>query len=736
MAAISEHVHIRDAALAAATNGIVIVDALEDDHPIVYVNAGFERLTGYTADEVLGRNCRFLQGEETAPATRDAFRRVLAEHRSDRVLVRNHRKDGSAFWNEVVLSPVLDEGRLTHYVGVQLDVTERVVAEERASFLADHDPLTGLPNRRRLQQDLIRRCREADEQGSQLALLYLDVDDFKAINDRWGHAAGDDLLRQLTERLQAAVRPGDLLARQGGDEFAVVIAAPSDGLGAGARVADRILAELRPPVVVSGEIVQARVSVGVSAYPADACSPAELLQHADAAMYAAKGIGGGARRVYAGSGRARAESRPPVVVTVTPASGPRELAAILDAGAIRSLYQPIVALDTGASIGYEALARGPEGSTLERPDLLFAAARDCGRLGELDWACRAAAVRGALDGGLRPPTTLFVNVEPGTIAAPPPPAIEPLMAEARSRLHVVLELTERALGARPADVLAAVPRLRALGYAIALDDVGTDPRSLALMPFLRPEVIKLDLRLVQDEPTPMLASIVHAVNAEAERSGALLLAEGVETAAHEQTALALGARFGQGWRYGRPGALPAQPAAEPFGARRIAPRPPDSLTRDTPFGVVSAHQAPRRGTKRLLYAISKQLEARVVSGSDAAVLLATFQEARHFTGPTRARYRRLAQSASFVGALGVGLPPEPLPGVRGADLGEAEPLRGEWNVVVVDPHFAAAFVARDLGDEGVEDWDRRFEFCLTYDRALAVEAARAMMSRVAPSLDG
>jgi len=633
-----------------------------------------------------------------------------------------------------VVSPVTEAGRLTHYVGVQLDVTERCRAEERARFLVYHDPLTGLPNRRRLQERLGQACRRAQESGHQVALLSLDVDDFKAVNQRWGHAAGDELLRQLAERLQSAVRPGDLLARQGGDEFSVVIADVEQGVAAGAQVADRVLAELRTPLLLAGEAVPVRISVGVSALSCDAESPTALLQHADAARYAAKRAGGARRRVYAGTPD-RPIVAPAAGLVTIPADASRELSAILEAGAVRSVYQPIVAIDTNATIGYEALARGPEGSPLQRPDLLFAAARETGRLAELEWACRAAALRGALAGGLRPPHTLFLNVEPSTIATPVPPWAEALMATARERLHVVLELTERALGERPADVLAAVPRLRAAGFAIALDDVGADPRSIALMPFLRPEVIKLDLRLVQDQPSPALASIVHAVNAEAERSGALLLAEGVETAEQEQTALALGARFGQGWRYGRPAPLPEQPPAAAGAARHIVPRAPLRADGGTPYEVVRAHQRPRTGNKRLLYAISQHLEAQVVARSETAVLLSTFQEARHFTGATRARYRRFGQSAAFVGALGVGLPPEPLPGVRGADLRESEPPRGEWNVVVVDPHFAAAFVAKDLGDSGGDDWDRRFEFCLTYDRALAVEAARAMMQRVAPSLD-
>ncbi len=722
-----------DAALAAASNGIVISDARRPDMPIQYVNDGFVRMTGYSPEEVIGRNCRFLQGPEPDPAVRAEFKHATSTHTERTVLVRNYRRDGTAFWNEVKLSPVRQGGVVTHYVGIQSDVTDRVEAEERARFLADRDPLTGLANRRLLQERLASACRQARVEGTEAGLLYLDVDEFKQVNDSRGHGTGDELLRQLSARLEEVVRPADLLARLGGDEFAIVLGPVPDAAAVSAEVADRVLAALRQPMLVQGEAVDVRVSIGTSTFPGDGESAAALLQQADVAMYAAKRSGGAAVSHFR---RTDTEVlvRPlaPEPLLVVPTGAERELTAILEAQAIVSVYQPIVDLRTHAVRGFEALARGPEGSSLVRPDLLFATAAATGRTAELEWACRTAALSGALDGGLDPSATLFVNLEPTALALREPRALRALMAEAVRSRNVVLELTERALTDRPSDVLNAVPRYRSMGFAIALDDVGADPRSLALMPFLKPEVIKLDLRLVQDRPTPALASIVHAVNAEAERSGALVLAEGIETAEQEQTALALGASAGQGWHYGRPAAPGTHEALPAGGPWRIATNAAHPTEDRTPYEVVTDHVAPRVGTKRLLYSISKQLEAQVITSSDATVLLATFQEARHFTPKTQARYRRFGQSAAFVGALGVNMDPEPVPGVRGASLDAAEPLRGEWDVIVVDPHFAAAFVATDLGDVDRPDWERRFAFCLTYDRGLAVEAARSLMRRVTP----
>ena len=263
----------------------------------------------------------------------------------------------------------------------------------------------------------------------------------------------------------------------------------------------------------------------------------------------------------------------------------RELDRILAEGAVRTVYQPIIELEQRRVVGYEALARGPAGSALERPDALFTAARRAGRLTELDWACRLAALRGAFAAGLRRPLRLFVNVEPDALDGGVPAHAADLLARARDELDIVVELTERSLAARPAGMLAVVARIRDQGFAVALDDVGADPRSLALMPFVRPEIVKLDLRLVQGRPSPAIAAVVHAVNAQAERDGALVLAEGVETEAQHATALALGARYGQGWLYGRPGPLPTHGVAAPHDAWPTAPpaRAPDTDTEPPPL---------------------------------------------------------------------------------------------------------------------------------------------------------
>ncbi|TKJ19929.1 EAL domain-containing protein [Blastococcus sp. CCUG 61487] len=413
-----------------------------------------------------------------------------------------------------------------------------------------------------------------------------------------------------------------------------------------------------------------------------------------------------------------------------PSDSPAEALDRALGGAVHSVFQPIVDLDSGAVVAYEALARGPVGP-LERPDALFAAARAAGKLPELDEACRAAAFRGAVEHGLLAPTTVFVNVEPEVLDIAPLADLLAIAGTAPRELRVVLEVTERALAARPAELMRTVERVRRLGWGIALDDVGADPMSLSFMPLLRPDVVKLDLRLVQGRPGAEAAQVMNAVNAYAESTGALVLAEGIETEAHLATARALGATLGQGWHFGRPAAGPALDRAG--GELRLPVAEPARGDRATasPFGCLPPGTPLRRAPKSLLVELSKQLEREAVRVGETCVVAATFQEARHFTTATERRYAGLAAATGFVCAVGEGLDEEPLPGIRGATLDPADPVRGEWDLAVLGPHFSAALLARDLGSTG-PDLEREFEYALTYERTTVIRATRELLSRVAP----
>ena len=404
---------------------------------------------------------------------------------------------------------------------------------------------------------------------------------------------------------------------------------------------------------------------------------------------------------------------------------------------IASLYQPIfyiadqnVPREEYPVVAYEALARGPKGSPVEYPDKLFGTARAVGRVAELDWVCRAAAVQGAMDAGLKAPYTLFCNMEPEAIDAPPPFDLRDTWERAKQEVRVMSEITERAMTVRPAELLSTAGGIRDAGWGIALDDVGAEPASLALMPFLDPDVIKLDLRLIQDTPTEDLAEVINAVNAEAERSNLTILSEGIETVEHERTSLAFGASLGQGWLYGKPGPLPSP---LPAAARQVQILGRKLSARQARVSrIVGTMQSIRRANKPILLSMSKHLETQARSLGETCVVLAMFEDARFFAGATKARYERLASETAFVGVIAPAIGAEPALGVRSANIDANDELLDQWGVCVVAPHFAAAFIARPHGDRNLPDDQRQYDFALTYNRENVIETARNMMSKITP----
>ena len=401
----------------------------------------------------------------------------------------------------------------------------------------------------------------------------------------------------------------------------------------------------------------------------------------------------------------------------------RLITRALAPGALQPAFQPVVELETGRVAGYEALARWP-GQVDADPGSVFAAAAQVGQVVELDWACRQAGLRAALAANLGADQTLFLNVEAATLGQPAPPEYRELVEAARGRFRVVLELTERELLSDPAELLRLVGWARDQGWGIAMDDVGAEPDSLSLLPFVAPDVVKLDLSLVQQTHGHRQASTMLAVMDYAEQTGAVVLAEGIETSAHLDQALTLGATYGQGWMLGRPGPI------RPGGTEATLPRTktPPPVVR-TPFDLVADAPTLRTGRKRLLLGMSRQLERMACAPDEPAVLLSAFQHGRNLTPATATRYQAMAAGLPFVGALGLELSTRPVPGVRGARLDPADQLIGEWTVVVIGPHYHGALIARDCGDSG-PDLDRRFDFVLTQNRELVWQAGRSLMSRL------
>jgi EAL domain-containing protein (putative c-di-GMP-specific phosphodiesterase class I) len=394
--------------------------------------------------------------------------------------------------------------------------------------------------------------------------------------------------------------------------------------------------------------------------------------------------------------------------------------ATLATGSIRPVYQPIVRLDDGAVVAFEALSRGPRGSAVERPESLFAAARAVGLLADLDRLCRTVALRGALDGGLLPPLALFLNTEPATVGQTSP---DP--RSNGSALDVVVEFAERVLVERPADVLRAASLVRAEGWGVALDNVGRDPRGLALLPLLRPQVIKLDLHALRERGPEASAMVAAAVNAHAERFGAVLLVQGIENPAELADARAMGATLGQGRFFGGAGPLPS-------GVRRLAgeplslPRWDATIPHATPFDVVAEARPVRAADGEVVADMVRLLQEQAAATGSA--LLGVVGSAGRFREQAR-RWTAVSERTAYTAVFGSGLGAGPALRVHGVDLALGDPLADEQDVVVLGETLSAALVSRPRRVAlGAGDHD----LALTYDPHLVAIAATPLLSRLAP----
>jgi EAL domain-containing protein (putative c-di-GMP-specific phosphodiesterase class I) len=395
---------------------------------------------------------------------------------------------------------------------------------------------------------------------------------------------------------------------------------------------------------------------------------------------------------------------------------------LVERGALTSLFQPIVRLGSGAAVAYEALIRGPKGSPLELPAAIFHAARREGLTGVLEAACHRAALEGGRRLGLGAEDTLFVNVEPRCIAE-----TDVLYGQQISDARIVLEISERNAMARPAELLRAVDCARERGWGVALDDVGVDDESLALLPILQPDVVKLDRSVVAAGPTTSTVRLLSAIWGASERWGAHILAEGIECLEHEQFALELGARYGQGWLYGRPApAIDPQATREQFPLREPQPRPQFATS---PFRHAVRRAAPSTASRELITTIAVEVGRHANECGGPAVVLGVFPRADRFHGHVAPHLEALAQRCTLVAAVGPGLSEEPAAGVRGGAL-ESDAWDGELHFLVLTPTSGIALLAREVEQDGGVTADR-YSYLLTHDRAFVAECAELIVRRLA-----
>jgi diguanylate cyclase (GGDEF)-like protein/PAS domain S-box-containing protein len=525
-----------------ASDAIVVI---EPDGAVKYASPAVDRLLGF-APERLERFTRELMHDDHADLAEATLRDVLAEHGTVKwIELPLRHADGEYKWFEVGLTNLIEDASVQGIVCNMRDITERRSAQEELQFQAHHDALTRLPNRWYFLERLEQAQRVAHENASYVAVLFLDVDRFKIVNDSLGHEVGDRMLVSVSERLATCLRPGDIVARFGGDEFTVLLhdlAEPEIAL----RVADRIVAAMRDPLLIEGHELFVSASVGCALSRSGADRAGDLLQQADLAMYVAKE-----------KGRARWElfdpSLAPHVMERLELEG--DLWRALDHGELVVHFQPEVALKTGRVVATEALLRWnhPRRGLLE-PPMFVPLAEESSLIVAIDRfvlreACRWA--RRWSDG--RPsdqPLVVSVNLSPrymrqGDVVAD----ITSVLRETGVDPRVVqLEITER-MALTDLDMSCSqLHQLRALGVRVAVDDFGTGYSSLSYLKQLPIDVLKLDKSFVDGlDGTAADLAIVQAIVTMGHALGVKITAEGVERTEQAVRLRELGCDSAMGW---------------------------------------------------------------------------------------------------------------------------------------------------------------------------------------------
>jgi diguanylate cyclase (GGDEF)-like protein/PAS domain S-box-containing protein len=528
-----------------------VVSVVDRDWRVLYISPAVRQVTGFRPADHLDGDFRRWIHHEDLPAADRLLAQALADpggqHRTE---LRSRHADGSFRWLEVTLRNLLDNPAVAGVVATYRDVTERRAVQERLAYDANHDPLTGLANRAAFLRALDQAFLDGRRRSAGIpAVLFLDLDGFKDVNDTFGHQRGDALIVAVAAMLRRSVLGSDIVGRLGGDEFGVVLTG-IDSPDKAVAVTKRLLAEMNKPVMIGGQTIHARASIGVAlAEPRDA-DASVLLHHADVAMYAAKRRQTHGFQLYVAGMEAHGDEG---------VSLEQDLRRAVDEDQLRLLYQPIVALDGGGLVGVEALVRWEHPTRgLLGPLEFVPLAEQSGVINELGaWvlqqACRQVRQwQREVPAGRR--LRLSVNVSPLQLER------ADLVDEVVSTLRqtgfdpgdLVLEVTETAMVTDD----AALPQLTALnrhGIRIALDDFGTGYSSLRYLTRLPVDILKIDRCFVAElDGTGSASAVAGAVIRLAQILHMETVAEGIETAAQATELTLMGCQNGQGYHIARP----------------------------------------------------------------------------------------------------------------------------------------------------------------------------------------
>ena len=557
--AMNGELRLTSAALAGLNEMVLIVKVDERPgaiQPIIFANRAFERRSGYRADEIVGRSMRVLHGPDTDPAVVARIVEAMGKREPVSAELVNYSKTGEPCWVEIDMVPFAGEGGpITHLVVVGRDITERRRSADAIEQLAFFDVLTGLPNRRLLMERLHALVDGAHAGRGLGAVLYIDLDNFKSVNDARGHATGDALLKHVAAHLVDAVREGDTVARLGGDEF-VILAANLGSDGAAATDAARDLAQkvgeaLRRPAVIDNQVYHSSGSIGVALPLRQGQTMHDLLREADTAMYHAKAAGRNGIALFETTMLAAAEN----VLTLE-----RGLADALARNEL-ALHLQLQVDPAGAPVGAEVLLRWRRADgVLVPPDVFIPVAEETGLIVPLGaWVLRHACLawRELERAGHALP--LSINVSPRQFRQPDFVAMVRAVVQETGvpPRQLIFEVTEGLLVDDIDDTVSRMQELAQLGIRFSIDDFGTGYSNLAYLRKMPLYELKIDKGFIRDMPDDSNGTaLVQSILAMAGQLGLRVVAEGIETSEQARFLAEHGQPCMQGYLFCRPMPLP------------------------------------------------------------------------------------------------------------------------------------------------------------------------------------